>query len=339
MTGERGRRRPTLADVARMADVDPSLVSRVLRDDPRGFASSETRERIRAAADQIGYRANAAARGLRNNRTMTLGLLLPGFTSPVYSAIAHGGEERANEHGYGMVLGTHAAGDPHETISSMLMHGSVDALLVSSGRIEDEALRQLVKRVPQSVVLVNRQVRGVAASVVLRDADASAVAVRHLAQLGHRRICAVIGPQTLDTMVRRRRGFVQECATQGVDAAVVELSERDRAAGFAGTMRALERRPRPTAILAATFPMAVGVLAALHQRKIAVPADMSVVSLHDDDLANFLVPPMTAVWLPAERLGAEAVDLALTLIDGGEPRRVVVPDEPHVVRRESTAQI
>ena len=64
-----------------------------------------------------------------------------------------------------------------------------------------------------------------------------------------------------------------------------------------------------------------------------------MVSLHDDDLANFLVPPMTAVWLPAERLGAEAVDLALTLIDGGEPRRVVVPDEPHVVRRESTAQV
>lgn len=339
MTGERGHRRPTLADVARMADVDPSLVSRVLRDDPRGFASAETRERIRAAAEEIGYRANAAARGLRNNRTMTLGLLLPGFSSPVYSAIAHGVEERANEHGYGLVLGTHAAGDPHETISSMLMHGSVDALLVSSGRIEDESLRQLVKRVPQSVVLVNRQVRGVAASVVLRDADASAVAVRHLAQLGHRRFCAVMGPQTLDTMVRRRRGFVRECAALGVDATVVELPERDRTAGFDGTMRALERRPTPTAIVAATFPMAVGVLAALHQRGIAVPGEMSVVSLHDDDLANFLVPPMTAVWLPAERLGAEAVDLALTLIRGGRPRRVVVPDEPHVVRRESTAPI
>lgn len=322
-----------------MAEVDPSLVSRVLRDDPRGFASSETRERIRAAAEEIGYRANAAARGLRNNRTMTLGLLLPGFTSPVYSAIAHGVEERANEHGYGLVLGTHAAGDPHETISAMLMHGSVDALLVSSGRIEDEALRQLVKRVPQSVVLVNRQVRGVAASVVVRDADASAVAVRHLVQLGHQRICAVLGPQTLDTMVRRRHGFTQECSTLGVEGSVIELVERDRAAGFAGTMRALERRPRPTAIVAATFPMAVGALAALHQRSVAVPEDMSVVSLHDDDLANFLVPPMTSVWLPTERLGAEAVDLALTLIDGGQPRRVVVPDEPHIVRRVSTASI
>lgn len=338
MAGEDGRRRPTLADVARIAEVDASLVSRVLRDDPRGFASSETRERIRRAADDLGYRANAAGRGLRNNRTMTLGLLLPGFSSPVYSSIAHGVEVRANERGYGLVLGTHAAGDPHETISDMLMRGSVDGMLVSSGRIEDDALRRLVQHVQQSVVLVNRQVHGIAASVVLRDADASAVAVRHLAHLNHRRICAVLGPQTLDTMVRRRRGFTRECATLGIEASVIEMPERDRAAGFDATMRALERRPRPTAVVAATFPMAVGVLAALHQRGVAVPADMSVVALHDDDLANFLAPPLTTVWLPAERLGAEAVDLALALIGGSRPRRVVVPDEPRIVRRESTAQ-
>lgn len=338
MTGRRAQRRPTLADVARIANVDPSLVSRVLRNDPRGFASSDTRERILEAASQVGYRANAVARGLRNSRTMALGLLLPSFTSPVYSAIAHGVEQRANELDYGLVVGTHAAGDPHETISDMLMRGSVDGLLVSSGRIEDAALRRLVGQVPQSLVLVNRQVRGVAASVVLRDADASAVAVRHLAQLGHRRICAVLGPPTLDTMVRRRRGFIDECTHLGVEAMVVEMPERDRAAGFDAAMRAMERAPRPTSIVASTFPMAIGVLAALYQRGSVVPHDVSVVSLHDDDLANYLVPPLTTVWLPAERLGIEAVDLCLTLIEGGRPRRVVVPDEPHIVHRESTAR-
>ncbi|MDV3128413.1 LacI family transcriptional regulator [Mycobacterium sp. 21AC1] len=337
MTGERERRRPTLADVARMAEVDPSLVSRVLRNDMRGFASAETRDRIHRAASEIGYRANASARGLRSNRTMALGLLLPGFSSPVYSAIAHGVEMRANQFGYGLVLGTHAAGDPHETISEMLMRGSVDALMVSSGHIEDDALRRLVNQMPQSLVLVNRQVRGVAASVVLRDADAAAVAVRHLVDLGHRRLCAILGPRNLDTMVRRRRGFVSECEKLGVGATTIEMPERDRAAGFDATMRVLERRLQPTAIVAATFPMAVGALAALHQRDMAVPDELSVVSLHDDDLANFLVPPLTTVWLPTERLGAEAVDLALALIEGGRPRRVTVPDEPHIVRRHSTA--
>ncbi|MBU8831035.1 LacI family DNA-binding transcriptional regulator [Mycolicibacterium goodii] len=336
MTGP-GKRRPTLSDVADMVGVDPSLVSRVLRNDPRGFASSSTRERIVAAAEKIGYRANAAARGLRSSRTMALGLLLPGFTSPVYTAIVHGVEVRAKEHGYGLVLGTHAAGDPHETMTSMLMHGSVDALLVASGRIEDRTLRRLVDEVPQTVVLVNRQVRGISASVVLRDADAAAVAVRHLVELGHRRICGVFGPATLDTMVRRRHGFVTECAATDVDCGVIELAERDHAAGFEGAMRALERRKRPTAIVAATFPMAVGVLAALHQRGIAVPSSMSVLALHDDSLASYLVPPLTTVWLPTERLGAEAVELAIALIGGGQPRRVVVPDEPHVVCRGSTA--
>ncbi|ABK73684.1 LacI family DNA-binding transcriptional regulator [Mycolicibacterium smegmatis] len=337
MTGPGRRRRPTLADVADIVGVDPSLVSRVLRNDPRGFASTRTRERIVAAAEKIGYRANAAARGLRSSRTMALGLLLPGFTSPVYSAIVHGVEARAKEHGYGLVLGTHAAGDPHETMTSMLMHGSVDALLVASGRIEDQALRRLVQEVPQTVVLVNRQVRGISASVVLRDADAAAVAVRHLVELGHRRICGVFGPATLDTMVRRRHGFATECAANGVESSAIELPERNHAAGFEGAMRALERGNPPTAIVAATFPMAVGVLAALHQRGIAVPSAMSVLALHDDNLASYLIPPLTAVSLPTERLGAEAVELAIAMVGGGQPRRVVVPDEPHIVLRGSTA--
>ena len=336
---EQLRRRPTLADVARLAGVDASLVSRVLRNDPRGFASAETRERIRAAAQEVGYRANAAARGLRSARTMTLGLLLPGFSSPVYSSIAHGVEERAGAHGYGLVLGTHAAGDPHETITDMLMHGRVDGLLVSSGRIEDRALRRLVDQVPQSVVLVNRQVRGVAASVVLRDADASAVAVAHLAELGHHRICGIFGPSSLDTMVRRRRGFFAEAELRGVRASAVDMAERDQRAGFDGVRRALDRDPRPTAVVAGTFPMAVGVLAGLHDAGIAVPGRMSVVALHNDGLADYLVPRLTAVALPTEQLGAEAVELALALVNGGEPRRVVVPDPPHLVLRESTAPL
>lgn len=337
--GKETRRRPTLADVARMAGVDASLVSRVLRNDPRGFASAETRERIRAAAEEVGYRANAAARGLRSARTMTLGLLLPGFSSPVYSSIAHGVEERAGEHGYGLVLGTHAAGDPHETITDMLMHGRVDGLLVSSGRIEDRALRRLVGQVPQSVVLVNRQVRGVAASVVLRDADASAVAVAHLAELGHRRICGIFGPGSLDTMVRRRRGFLAACAERGVEASVVEMPERDQRAGFSGVRRALDSDPRPTAVVAGTFPMAVGALAGLHHAGIDVPGRMSVVAVHNDDLADYLVPRLTTVAMPTERLGAEAVELAIALINGGEPRRVVVPDPPRLVRRDSTTAL
>ncbi|GAA3543962.1 LacI family DNA-binding transcriptional regulator [Amycolatopsis ultiminotia] len=331
------QRRPTLRDVADAAGVHVSLVSRVLRNDPRGFASEATRARILRAAEELGYRADVSARGLRSSKTMTLGLLLPGFSSPVYSAIAHGVEERATRHGYGVVLGTHAAGDPHETISDLVMHGRVDAMLVASGRIEDAALRRLVGRLPRSVVLVNRQVRGIAASVVLRDGDAAASAVAHLVGLGHRSICGVFGPSTLDTMVRRRRGFTRAARALQVEASTLEVADRDSAAGYEGAVRVLRSRRPPTALVAGTFPMGIGVLAAARDEGVAVPAEVSVLSVHNDQSADYLAPRLTTVSLPAESLGAEAVELAMVLTSGGTARRVVVPDEPQLLVRESTA--
>ncbi|WP_236792241.1 LacI family DNA-binding transcriptional regulator [Amycolatopsis sp. GM8] len=332
-----GQRRPTLRDVADAAGVHFSLVSRVLRDDPRGFASKDTRARILRAADEVGYRADASARGLRSSRTMTLGLLLPGFSSPVYSSIAQGVEEQAKQHGYGLVLGTHAAGDPHETITDMVMHGRVDAMLVASGQIEDAALRRLAGQLPRSVVLVNRQVRGVSASVVLRDGDATACAVEHLAALGHRSICGIFGPRTLDTMVRRERGFVRAAQRLDVRATTVEMPDRDYAAGYEGALRVLRSTQRPTALVAGTFPMGVGALAAARSENIAVPGEISVLSVHNDQLADYLTPRLTTVSMPTKRLGAEAVELALVLTAGGAARRVVVPDPPELIARDSTA--
>lgn len=328
--------RPTLSDVAAVAGVHPSLVSRVLRDDPRGYASEQTRIRIRDAAAQLGYRANANARGLRSSRLMTLGLLLPGFTSPLYGAVANGAEKRASSCGYGLVFGTHAAGEPHETITDMLMHGRVDAMLVASGRIEDRALRQLAQRAPRRVVLVNRQVRGVGASVVLRDNDAARLAVRHLADLGHRHIGGVFGPPDLDTMVRRMKGFKAAVAEAGVTASIVTVASRDYVAGSQGAQKLLKRADRPTALLTATFPMAIGALAAAREVGIAVPSQLSVITVHNDQLADYSSPPLTTITLPAERLGAEAVELAISMVEGGQPRRVIVPDEPRLIVRGST---
>jgi LacI family transcriptional regulator len=329
-------RRATLADVAEAAGVHVSLVSRVLRDDPRGFASAQTRARILEAARELGYRPNASAQGLRSSRTMTLGLLLPGFTSPLYAAIAHGVEQTAATHGYGLVLGTHAAGDPHETITTMLMHGRVDAMLVASGRIEDNALRQLSVRAPSRVVLLNRQVRGVNASVILRDGDAADLAVRHLVGLGHSRIGGIFGPPTLDTMVRRMKGFRSALKVAGLTPVIAAEQGRDYRAGYGGAQKLFSAASPPTALVTATFPMGIGALAAMRDLGLDVPGQVSVITIHNDQLADFLTPPLTTVILPAAELGVQAVGLALEMAQGGRPRRVVVPQEPTLAIRAST---
>lgn len=329
-------RRATLADVAEAAGVHTSLVSRVLRDDPRGFASAQTRARILEAAHDLGYRPNASAQGLRSSRTMTLGLLLPGFTSPLYSSIAHGVEETAAANGYGLVLGTHAAGDPHETITNMLMHGRVDAMLVASGRIEDNALRQLASRAPSRVVLLNRQVRSVNASVILRDSDAAILAVQHLVELGHTHIGGVFGPPTLDTMVRRMKGFRAALRSAGLTPVTAAEQGRDYQAGYHGASKLMSATHPPSALVTATFPMGIGALAAMRDLGRRVPDQVSIITIHNDQLADFLTPPLTTVALPAVELGTQAVNLAIDMASGGRARRIVVPDEPVLVPRSST---
>ena len=328
--------RVRLADVASAAGVHASLVSRVLRGDPRGFASEETRARILEAAADLGYRPNASAQGLRNSRTMTLGLVLPGFTSPLYAAIAHGVEKGAAASGYGLVMGTHAAGDPSETITNMLMQGRVDAMLVASGRIEENAVRQLAARAPTRVILLNRQVRGVRASVILRDDDAADLAVRHLADLGHSRIGGVFGPPSLDTMVRRMKGYRRATARHGLADVIASERDRDYAAGFHGATQLMSSAAPPTALVTATFPMGVGALAALRARGHRVPEDVSVVTIHDDQLADYLSPSLTTVSLPATELGARGVALAIAMAQGEQPCRVIGSDAPRLVQREST---
>src|SRR5947209_3199067 len=119
-------RRAKLQDVAKLAGVDASLVSRVLNEHPKASASPATRTRIVEAARELGYQPNVAARGLRTARTWTLGLLLPNLTNPMYATIARACAGRAQERGYGLVFGTHVEDEDAVSFVRMMRQGRVD---------------------------------------------------------------------------------------------------------------------------------------------------------------------------------------------------------------------
>lgn len=303
--------RTTLRDVAALAGVDPSAVSRVINQDPNLSITDRTRARILDAVEKLAYQPNMIARGLRMSRTWTIGFVVPDIGNPMYVPILDGAQRQAEARGYGIVIGSQSGGATRQTFLRLLHEDRVDGLLVASGTLDDEFIRGLKDDRGAPVVLVNRRVRGFPCSIILDDEAGSRLATAHLMEYGHRRIGALIGPPNIDTSRRRRNGFRKAIREGNGTEFIFPCKGWTAADGYAATMRLLDRDVDVTGIFASTLLMAFGAMRALAERGVRVPAEKSVVALHDSDLANYFTPPLTTVAMPAAELGAEAVDLLI----------------------------
>ncbi|MEV5486371.1 MULTISPECIES: LacI family DNA-binding transcriptional regulator [Streptomyces] len=335
--GTPGRGKVTLNDVALLAGVDRSVVSRVINDDPRLSIRPDTRKRVLETIEKLGYRRNAAARSLRTARSYMIGLLIPDFANPVYAEIIKGAETEAGNLGYGlMTASSEGVRQSVEHYVELFGQGRVDGLLLAgeeSGR-DMEQLRAL--GVPW--LQVNRRLGGTDRYVVLDDAHGSRLAVEHLVALGHRRIAHIAGPEAADTAHRRRMGYTEAMSRAGltVDPWLIIHADYTPAGGRAAMNELLTAPQRPTAVYVSNVASAVGVLHALHLAHVAVPDDMSVIAMHDMNLADHLVPALTTVRMPLGELGARAVRLMATC-GPADPIAQVVTDPVEIVVRASTA--
>jgi LacI family transcriptional regulator len=329
----------TLRDVALVASVDPSVVSRVLRNDPRLSITSETRERVLSAIEELEYRPNAQARGLRLRRTWTIGFVLPDIGNPVYSQIVHGAQAHAEEAGYAIAIGSPLDGRHVEhAFTRLLRERRFDGLLVATSR-EDESLGALTSG-GAPVVVVNRRIAGIASSVVVDDAAGATVASNHLLDLGHSRIAHIAGPPDIDTSVRRQAGFAAAMDARGVDDyVIVAAADYPAHAGYAAALELFENGFDTTGIFVANVLLAFGVVSAARDRGLRVPEDISVVALHDFPIAEFFTPALTTVAMPLAELGAAAVDMLLERIDGKPGRSLMLDVAPRLVVRASTAPL
>lgn len=335
----RGRPAVTLRDVARQAGVDVSVVSRVVNDDPSLRVAPATRTRVETAIRSLGYRPNVQARGLRLARSWTLGFVLPDLMNPFYSPIVEGAEERAAKDGYMVVIVRELGGGSErgtELSFQRLVHqGRVDGLLVASGRVDDAILRGLSAE-GQPLVIVNRRVPGIPGPVIVDDGAGAYMATDHLLALGHREIGHIAGPAGVDNTDRRRSGFERAARGFGARTVVVHGDGWDPESGYRAAVRLLDTE-RVTAIFATNIVVATGVIGALQERGLRVPADLSVVALHDFPVARYLSPPITTVAMPLRELGRVAVEVMLARLAGAPPAEVVVAGEPELIVRGSTA--
>jgi LacI family transcriptional regulator len=329
-----------LADVAQVAGVGTSIVSRVLNADATLSIRPETRERILAAARDLNYRPNAFARGLKLARTMTIGLVIPNLAYPVNAEIIRGAERRAAAAGYVVLLAdSEEFLQAGEAFERLLREGRVDGLLIASASTDEEVVRALA-RAGLPFVLVNRRVTRVGPSVTVDDVRGMKIGVEHLISLGHRRIAYIGGPADADTAQRRLTGFRTAMREARLRAPMARLAEApfDEEGGFRAMTELLNRGPRPTAVAVWSLATAVGALAAARETGVHVPEQLSMVAFHDAPMASYLDPPLTTVRMPLREMAERGVECLLALIDGRDVENVVIGTTPVLVERASTTR-
>jgi LacI family transcriptional regulator len=336
--GRHRRARSTITDVAKAARVHPSTVSRALSAQPGHILRPETRARVVAAADRLGYRPSALARSLRLRRTLTLGMLVPDIANTFLAGIIKGAEEAAHERGYALVLcNTGDLPEREATYIRVLREREVDGVLVASTRMADATVDGMrADRFP--FVLVNRGAGGTDDLVVTVDNIAAAAAVvDHLVSLGHTRIAHVAGPRSTTTGAERAAGVVAAARRHGVHAEIVEAETWSEAEGYRAASQLFRGEP-PTAAFGANDLLALGVLRAAREAGLAVPADLALAGFNDTPEA--VLADLTTIHVAQEEMGAHAARLLIARLEG-EPiaERNVVLAAALVVRGSTAAGI
>ncbi len=298
----------TAQDVANMAEVSVSTVSRVLSA-PEVVAPG-TRSRVLAAVEKLGYQPNRSAQSLISGRTSTLGLIVPDMQNPYFAALAKGIQKRAWESGYLVVVADSDEDIAREKALLQGMNQQVDGLLLSSLRSDMEDLTDLLPST--EIVLINREMRGID-SISQDNIEVIRMLTRHLGALGHRQIAYIGGPKNSWSDAQRRRGL-EECRQENPGFEFIDLGATSptQAGGYASADFLIASEA--TAVICFNDLVAVGVLERLRARKVAVPEDFSVAGIDNVSVCNAVSPTLTSVGVSQQRLGRTATELMLQKI-------------------------
>jgi len=338
----------TLIEVARQAGVTAATVSNVLRG--RGKVGAQTRERVLAAAQALGYRPNLNARALAEGRPSTIALVVSSIANPFYPEFALAVERAVRQRGYFLVV-CNTNDDPQQereyldAVGGSLAHG---VLVMNADFVEMDHLLALRQRgVPVVLCMWEHPAEPPALPCVAVDFElAGRIAAEHLLKLGHRRIGAVVGSAATGNHIWRYRGFRDALARAGVahGPAEVLFGHDTIEAGRSGAHALLAAVPDLTALFVSNDLPAIGALQAAADLGLAVPQDLSVCGITDIQLAREVRPALTTVAVPTVEAAELAVAALMQMIDedagGAAPGpRLVEASAPRLIVRGSTGRV
>ena len=328
----------TMKQVAERAGVSTSTVSHVINNTRK--VSADVRERVLAIIAETRYIPSAVARSLKNDRTNTIGMMVPNSSNPYFAELIQGIEDAAFKLSYNIIL-CNAYDDPRKQAAYLrvLLEKRIDGLiLVSSGADADLADQLRTASVP--MVLVDREVAGVDADFIESNHEEGGyLATRYLIELGHRDIACVSGPEQLQPSRDRVAGYCQALQEAGIafHAAWLLHSDFTSEGGYKAFEHLLGLATPPTAIFAGNDLMAIGGICAAAEAKVRVPQDLSVIGYDDIALASFATPRLTTMAQPKHKMGEMITNLLLARIAGGDTPYKRELLRTTLVERQSTA--
>jgi LacI family transcriptional regulator len=322
----------TIFDVAAAAAVSQATVSRVVNG--KSSVDPAIAQRVLDVVAQLGYRPSATARNLARGSTQTVAVVVPDLANPMFQEVLRGVTHAAAAAGYRVLVADTEESIEGEPAIALEARRRCDAVVLCAPRMPAEELLELLPLL-SPVVLVNRSIEGVA-EVAADYERAAAVAVEHLAGLGHTRIAYLAGPVSSQSNRRRLRGIERAAAAD----TALDITMLECGPGLDDGSRAAERvvASGVTAVIAFNDLVAFGLLARLRELGVDVPREVSVTGFDDIAFSAFATPPLTTMAVQGSVLGSRAWTALFSEISGGEPGRPEIL-APTLVVRSSTGPV
>jgi LacI family transcriptional regulator len=331
--------RATLKHIADHVGVHVSTVSRALNPATQDLVARELVERIAEAAKLLDYRPNRMALGLRTRVSMTVGVVLPDISNATFPVLVQAIEATLATKQYSTLV-AHAETDyPRKTtLIEQMAARQIDGMILTTAR-RHHALVDFCLETGVPLVMVSRTEQDPRVSSVINDDIASmSLAVRHVVELGHRRIAHLGGPADMSTGQMRRDGFIAAMREHKLEpSAMVRCRVYTRDEGVTGAREIFSIAPDTTAVVAANDLLAIGCLDVLKASGKRCPEDVSVIGHNDMPLVDLIAPPLTTVRINYKQMGSEAASLMLRRLEDPSADAVMLTLRPKLVVRGSTA--
>ncbi len=313
----------TIKEVAKLANVSPSTVSRVISDNSR--ISLDTKKKVNEAMKELGYHPNAIARSLVNKSTHTIGVVMPksahlSLANPFFPEALRGISARANKKGFFVMLSVEDNEmDKHSNIENIVRAGVVDGVIMLYYRLGDETFNML-KDNKFPFVVVGKPVNGNSNRVNYVDNDnigAAYEATTHLINKNKNPIGLITGPMNLTVSLDRLEGYKRALSDRDIsyNSDFVKESDFSQEGGFNAMVTLLKSGNCPKAILATDDLLALGAINAIKKAGLKIPRDISIISFNNIPAAEFLTPPLTSIDINPFELGYEATELLFQCLE------------------------